>query len=360
MIFTHIPMNEKCCPHGQESSSILQSAFINVSSFMHVTHMCTITSSTLCRVRVVLHMTRVLDVRSPCGFSHLHYGEVLVQGELSDSVSERVSRWYAPSACGPSVHGSVISDCQKTFMVRRSSGKLENCSFTQLGMHRICMHVATRCDLPLHSPTIAIGKPGAGAVHLRQTSSSTVCIVIRECCCPHRSWQPLHTSAARKQSLNLQLDLTNFMVVGFAGDGEVRLAGGASSEDGLSQYGRLELARAGGWGTVCSRAGFTGSFDAEDALVACKSLGFTEGIAIVPGVCFSPRADSCVRSVHATCLKLLSVYAHDVTLRDYRVALKSHHGVDVTRFCGITTRVACTLLYLLYPRERVLRAYQHR
>lgn len=65
----------------------------------------------------------------------------------------------------------------------------------------------------------------------------------------------------------------------------MRLSGGATSEDGLSQYGRLEFARAGGWGTVCSYQGFTRLFGEEDARVACRSLGFTEGIAIAPDVC---------------------------------------------------------------------------
>ena len=75
-----------------------------------------------------------------------------------------------------------------------------------------------------------------------------------------------------------------------AGDGELRLSGGATSEDGLSQYGRLEFANAGGWGTVCSRPGFTAPFDAEDAQVACRSLGFTEGVAISPDVRSSTQA----------------------------------------------------------------------
>lgn len=69
-----------------------------------------------------------------------------------------------------------------------------------------------------------------------------------------------------------------------AENGAVRLTGGAASEGGLSQYGRLEVFNEGGWGSVCSRRGFTRPFTPADADVACRSLGFAGGIAIKPQV----------------------------------------------------------------------------
>lgn len=78
--------------------------------------------------------------------------------------------------------------------------------------------------------------------------------------------------------------MTNMLVVRSAGDGEVRLAGGATSEDGLSRFGRLEFAHAGGWGTVCARPRFHNNFGPADAKVACRSLGFTDGIAVASNV----------------------------------------------------------------------------
>ena len=50
----------------------------------------------------------------------------------------------------------------------------------------------------------------------------------------------------------------------FCEEGSVRLTGGASNITG-----RLEVCEYGRWGSVCSHA-----FDDEDALVACKQLGF--------------------------------------------------------------------------------------
>lgn len=63
-----------------------------------------------------------------------------------------------------------------------------------------------------------------------------------------------------------------------AAEGAVRLVGGAGSPDGSAEYGRLEVAHRGGWGTVCDRL-FTrsGKFVAAAADVVCKELGFTEG-----------------------------------------------------------------------------------
>ena len=52
-------------------------------------------------------------------------------------------------------------------------------------------------------------------------------------------------------------------------DGAVRLT------DGGSNYGRLEIAIDGYWGTVCSA-----NFDKAAANVACKQLGFNESFSI--------------------------------------------------------------------------------
>ena len=52
-------------------------------------------------------------------------------------------------------------------------------------------------------------------------------------------------------------------------DGYIRLA------DGGPNYGRLEIAVDGYWGTVCST-----NFDMAAADVACKQLGFNESLTI--------------------------------------------------------------------------------
>lgn len=67
-----------------------------------------------------------------------------------------------------------------------------------------------------------------------------------------------------------------------AGEGDVRLALGASAPDGSAEYGRLEIFHAGGWGTVCDNAfinrfGRPPGFSPGSADVACRQMGFKEG-----------------------------------------------------------------------------------
>lgn len=80
-----------------------------------------------------------------------------------------------------------------------------------------------------------------------------------------------------------------------AEEGDLRLADGATSDDGAAQFGRLEIYAKGGWGTVCS-SGFGGPFgsfgfgtpsaffSAESADVACRQLGFKKGSTMQPMV----------------------------------------------------------------------------
>lgn len=67
-----------------------------------------------------------------------------------------------------------------------------------------------------------------------------------------------------------------------AGEGDLRLARGASAADGSAEYGRLEIFHAGGWGTACDNA-FIGRLDGYprfspgSADVACRQMGYQEG-----------------------------------------------------------------------------------
>ena len=59
-------------------------------------------------------------------------------------------------------------------------------------------------------------------------------------------------------------------------DGKLRLMGGISSNRG-----RLEILKSGVWGTVCSR-----HFDAADADVACRQMGFSYAVKILHKLVF--------------------------------------------------------------------------
>lgn len=66
-----------------------------------------------------------------------------------------------------------------------------------------------------------------------------------------------------------------------ADDGDLRLEGGVTAEDGSAEVGRLEIFASGGWGTVCDmKVDARGVNDAlPDASigVACEQLGFASG-----------------------------------------------------------------------------------
>ena len=79
-----------------------------------------------------------------------------------------------------------------------------------------------------------------------------------------------------------------------AEEGDLRLADGLTAEDGSSQYGRLEMF-SGGCGTVCNfegqdpalpsferRRGEVIYFTETSALVACRQLGFSDGVSAGP------------------------------------------------------------------------------
>ena len=71
---------------------------------------------------------------------------------------------------------------------------------------------------------------------------------------------------------------------GLAATGDVRLSRGVRSEDGSSEYGRLEVFDKGGWGSVCESKSTGGQGRdlprrVSDAAVdlACKQLGYDSG-----------------------------------------------------------------------------------
>lgn len=93
--------------------------------------------------------------------------------------------------------------------------------------------------------------------------------------------------------------------ISFAATGDLRLVGGATSEDGSGQFGRLEVFNKGGWGTVCNAfgSGFarsTGPRATTSASinVACQQLGFMEGATTEIAVCF--RCACTAKVEHAT------------------------------------------------------------
>eukprot|EP00892_Ulva_mutabilis_P005495 jgi/Ulvmu1/3317/UM154_0009.1 len=59
--------------------------------------------------------------------------------------------------------------------------------------------------------------------------------------------------------------------------GDLRLTEGRTSEDGLTEFGRLEVFNEGGWGLVCDRIGRIRTFAEAEAEVACRALGFSGG-----------------------------------------------------------------------------------
>lgn len=92
--------------------------------------------------------------------------------------------------------------------------------------------------------------------------------------------------------------LSHAWVLGHAGQGTVRLAGGRLSEDGGAEYGRLEVLVDGGWGGVCESVSRTvktddavrpgvdrgANFNTAAAVVACRQLGFAAGFGVQPTV----------------------------------------------------------------------------
>jgi len=71
----------------------------------------------------------------------------------------------------------------------------------------------------------------------------------------------------------------------YAAEGDVRLANSVLAADGSAEYGRLEVFHSGGWGTVCDNAFINRfrrsvEFNAGAADVACRQLGYQQGIQI--------------------------------------------------------------------------------
>lgn len=62
----------------------------------------------------------------------------------------------------------------------------------------------------------------------------------------------------------------------------MRLAGGSADPDGGWEYGRLEIVDGGAWGPILS-SDQQGRFNAPEAHVACKSLGYETGSPLVVG-----------------------------------------------------------------------------
>lgn len=70
-------------------------------------------------------------------------------------------------------------------------------------------------------------------------------------------------------------------------DGHLRLA------DGGSNYGRVEIAIDGYWGTVCSN-----NFTKAAADVACRELGFTESVQFTRKLVKNPQRIQCCCNFH--------------------------------------------------------------
>lgn len=72
-----------------------------------------------------------------------------------------------------------------------------------------------------------------------------------------------------------------------AGEGDLRLALGASAADGSAEFGRLEVFYKAGWGTICDNAfvnmfGLSPRFTPGSADVACRQLGYKQGFQMQP------------------------------------------------------------------------------
>lgn len=74
-----------------------------------------------------------------------------------------------------------------------------------------------------------------------------------------------------------------------AAEGDLRLVGGGISDDGSAEYGRLEIFRQAGWGSICDslmaflspvpgRSTPGGFFSRDSVGVACRQLGYPQGI----------------------------------------------------------------------------------
>lgn len=68
------------------------------------------------------------------------------------------------------------------------------------------------------------------------------------------------------------------------------MSDGITAEDGSAQFGRLEFYSAGGWGTVCNLQNLDFGADPEplvpftdaSAVIACRQLGFSDGVPAGP------------------------------------------------------------------------------
>ncbi|XP_011409236.2 PREDICTED: neurotrypsin-like [Amphimedon queenslandica] len=105
--------------------------------------------------------------------------------------------------------------------------------------------------------------------------------------------------------------------------GQIRLQGGA-----YSSYGRLEVYCNGQWGTVCDD-----SFDATDARVACRQLGYSDYYSYHSGSSFAGSSsqpiwlDNVICSSSSTCL----AYCESCPATQYH---SCRHSQDVALGCG--------------------------
>lgn len=80
-----------------------------------------------------------------------------------------------------------------------------------------------------------------------------------------------------------------------AEEGDLRLSDSGAAENGAAEWGRLEVFRDGGWGTVCNLRDRFGSddtapFTPESVTVACRQLGYDGGARIQSQVRVQPQA----------------------------------------------------------------------
>ena len=119
-------------------------------------------------------------------------------------------------------------------------------------------------------------------------------VVQWQCCCRDGAWIWGVASGCVGCPVRLYVGASSedWLIACSAETGDLRLASGMASEDGNAEFGRLEIFNDGGWGTVCDRTGsgfgqnrFLGDFTEASVDVACKQLGFAEGVKTQVSVC---------------------------------------------------------------------------
>lgn len=124
----------------------------------------------------------------------------------------------------------------------------------------------------------------------------------------------------------------------FAEVGDVRLAGGVTSDVSGAQYGRLEVFSNGGWGAVCDRRGdrfdpnrAAAFFSDASVAVACRQLGFSAGIKISVFVCIPLEL----------CSACSCAAAHDILKAPLTIiTAKLLLGVESLRKAAVTAGIA--------------------